>query len=134
MEPTTEMPLIGLKPEDYPLGLFEHYLKGDLDLLFENATIEDLPVIEASDTEEPVQSQDPQEIPREAQASTNRHISKTGKRYYKHTPCPHKKRKYFCKECGGAGLCMHMENKYKCKHCKWTNSVQQAVMLLSSLK
>ena len=96
MEPTTEMPHCSTdmmpspvwKPEDYPLGLFEHYLKGDLDLLFENATIEDLPVIEASDTEEPVQSQDPQEIPREAQASTNRHISKTGKRYYKHTPLP----------------------------------------------
>jgi len=116
----------GWKPEDFPLGRFEDYSPRELDLLFKNASIENLPVIKASDTEETVQSQDPQEIPREAQASTNRHISKTGKKYYKQKLCPHNRRKFVCKECGGSGICMHMENKYTCKHCKWTKSQEQA--------
>jgi len=116
----------GWKPEDFPLGRFEDYSPRELDLLFKNASIENLPVIKASDTEETVQSQDPQEIPGEGHAATKSHISKTGKKYYKQKLCPHNRRKFVCKECGGSGICMHMENKYTCKHCKWTKSQEQA--------
>mmetsp|Transcript_10955 Transcript_10955/g.21255 ORF Transcript_10955/g.21255 Transcript_10955/m.21255 type:complete len:241 (+) Transcript_10955:99-821(+) len=31
--------------------------------------------------------------------------------------CPHNRRKYDCKECGGAGICIHQRQRRDCKEC-----------------
>lgn len=37
---------------------------------------------------------------------------------YKIKHCPHGKRKYHCRDCGGAGVCEHTENRFNCSTCK----------------
>ena len=32
-------------------------------------------------------------------------------------PCPHGRKRYICKECGGGGLCEHGRRRSKCKEC-----------------
>ena len=32
-------------------------------------------------------------------------------------PCPHGRRRYLCKECGGGGICEHGRQRSKCKEC-----------------
>ena len=33
------------------------------------------------------------------------------------TPCPHGRRRYRCKECGGSGICEHGRERSICKEC-----------------
>ena len=32
--------------------------------------------------------------------------------------CMHGRQKYFCVECGGAGICVHRKRKHRCKDCR----------------
>jgi hypothetical protein len=36
-------------------------------------------------------------------------------------PCEHGKQKYFCRECGGGGICPHEHERRTCKKCGGTN-------------
>ena len=45
-------------------------------------------------------------------------VVSTIKKRDRHKKCPHGRREYSCKQCGGSGLCEHLKRRVYCKECK----------------